>query len=150
MRHSRFRRRRRGISLLEVLVATLLIALTSAGVCATWGMSLATAASKRRTEVALYVAGAELERLKSLGYARLEVTGEDTPNTSYRDGRGFPNSEPAPQGYVVRSWVTVQSDPDGVRNSDDLLRIRVEVSASEPAPPQVVARGEVLLAFGGH
>src|SRR5690349_18705917 len=76
---------RAGFSLLEVLAASVILGIAAAAAFAAWGISSRAPANKRVTEMGVYIATQELERLKVVKY-NLLVTGSS--GTDWYDKNG--------------------------------------------------------------
>lgn len=135
------------MSLLEMLAASLIIAVVAGTALATWALSSRAVANKRVTEMGIYLATREVERLKDLGYMSINDTPSDSPITSYYDRNGAAVGGPVAMGYKVKAWVEPMVSRDGVTNTEDLRQIRVEVwDANETRRYEYV---RTLLTFGG-
>ena len=142
-------RRESGFSYLELLIAALVLAIATVGALATWSYSSRAPANKRVTEMGVYVATQEIERLKARRYMGLEDTPAGSPLVTYYDRYGAPSASgtPQPQGYKVKAFITPAVDRDATPNTEDLREIRVEVWDNNETTRYEEAR--VLLAFGG-
>lgn len=101
-------RRESGFSYLELLIAALVLAIATVGALATWSYSSRAPANKRVTEMGVYVAVQEIERLKARRYMGLEDTPAGSPLVTYYDRYGAPSASgtPQPQGYKVKAFIT--------------------------------------------
>ena len=139
-------RHRRGYSYLELLIATLLISIAAAGAVSTWVISSRAPANKRVTEMGVYLAVREIERLKTLKYMGLT---SGLQGTRYYDRYGAPDdgNNPVPQGYRIQSWVTTVVDRNGTSDVEDLQELRVEVRDNSGA--RLYDEERTLVALGG-
>lgn len=136
-----------GFTYLELLMAALILAVATVGALATWSYSSRAPANKRVTEMGVYVATQEIERLKARRYLGIEDTDPGSPLVTYYDRYGGPTGGAVMQGYKVKSFITPAVDRDGASNTEDLREIRVEVWDNNEAKRYEEAR--ILLAFGG-
>jgi type II secretory pathway pseudopilin PulG len=135
------------MSLLEMLAASLIIAIVAATALATWALSSRAVANKRVTEMGIYLATREVERLKDMGYMSLNDTPSGSPIISYYDRNGAAAGGAVAMGYKVKAWVEPIVNRDSVTNTEDLRQIRVEVwDANEIRRYEYV---RTLITFGG-
>jgi Tfp pilus assembly protein PilV len=139
--------RTRGLALVEVLAATLLLAMAAAAAIATWGLSTRTTYSKRLTEMGTYVATQEVERLKARRSAGLQNTASGSPLLTYYDRFGAPAGAQAAQGFTARSWVRTVVDRDETVNTEDVREIYVEIRDNTGA--FLLGRARTLITYGG-
>ncbi len=135
----------RGFTYLELLAAALILAVASAGALATWHISSRAPANKRVTEMGVYIATQQIERLKARRYLGLPDGSANPP--AYYDRYGAPAAGPAAQGYRAEWSVTPVIDRDGIVNSEDVREVRVQVWDNGKTRRYEDAR--VLIAFGG-
>ncbi|MFN3648287.1 MAG: hypothetical protein ACK47B_01800 [Armatimonadota bacterium] len=146
------RRRRRGFSYLELLIASLLLVLAATGAMAHWRFSLQATATKRVTEMGVYVGVHALERLKTLKYTGLPETGAplaagSTPVEWWYDRQGQPAGAAQARGYRARGWISTWIDRDGIANTEDVRLLTVQVT--DNAGTVEYERIRTLLTFGG-
>ena len=153
MPHGRAQRRRTlGMTLTEVLVATMILAIVAGGAIASWSLSSRAAASKRAVEIGNAIAVEEIERLKALRYPYLTPSamqgGQPVPTVRWFDRYGNWLGGAAVTGdFQARETVTVVIDRDGETNSEDFKEIIVEVW--DTAQTQMYERARTLITFGG-
>lgn len=138
--------RERGFTYTELLIAVVLVAMAGTYAVSTWSLSSRAPANKRVTEMGVYIATQELERLKALKYLGLPDTGAN-PVVTYYDRYGAVVTGPVAQGYKAKTWIRPVVNRDGVPNIEDVLELRVEVWDSRETRRHETAR--TLLAFGG-
>ncbi len=139
-------RHRRGTSLLELLVAALIIAIAAGWALAAWNISSRAPAQKRVTEMGAFIGMQEIERIKSQRYMSLTV---GTTTTAYFDKFGAPTSVVADRLYRADSAINSAVNRDGIGNTEDLLEIVVVVRRPDgTGAPYETAR--TLLTFGGQ
>ena len=141
--------RRGGFTYTELLVAVLLVAIAASWGLAAWSISSRAPANKRATEMAVYIATQELERMKARKYMGMSDTPVGSPIVTYYDRYGAPaaGNTAAPRGFQARSWVMPMVDRNGVADSEDLREIKVEVY--DNGGGRMYERAQTLLAFGG-
>lgn len=121
---------RRGVTLIELLVALVLLGLSLAGLAALWGFGFNVTRDSQDMAVAYSVARQEVERAKNLSFFFLP---EATWTTSY-DGLGRPTAEANPH-FVATVTVHTIPDANGKLNTGCLREISVTVTARDQAAP---------------
>ena len=145
-------RTRRGMTIVEVLVAALVLGIVAAGALASWSLASQAAANKRTIEIGTAIAVHELERLKAMGYPYLPASpvqsGQPVPTVRWYDKYGQWLGASATTGdFKVKSYVSILIDRDGEANSEDLKEIVVEVWNGDET--RLLERARTLLTFGG-
>lgn len=139
--------RRHGFTYVELLASVLIVAMSAAYAMASWGISSRAPANQRVTEMGVFVATQQLERLKAEKYMTLMDTPAGTPTITYYDRYGAPAAAAAPQGYLVKTTIGPLVNRDGMINTEDLREIVVEVW--DNAQTKRYEQARTLLAFGG-
>lgn len=122
--------RNRGISLIELLVALLLLALAISGLVVLWGFGFNTTAHSRDIGVAYSVARQEIESARGMGYMLLP---EGSWTVGY-DGEGHPTAEANPRFTATCTGATIPL-PTGEIDSRCLRTLTVQVMArGRPGP----------------
>src|SRR5581483_7425306 len=85
---NRTQSRRRGLTMIELLAAVLMVSIAAAGAAATWTLASRVVATKRITEMGAYVALQQMDRLKARKYSSLAYTAEDAPLVDWYDKNG--------------------------------------------------------------
>jgi len=145
--------KKRGMSLVETLAAVTVLAIASTGAIATWRIAVRLPASKRVTEMGVYIGARELERIKALTYFYLPTgTGAygaagTSPVIRYYTRSGADSASRVTPGYKSKTWVSNLVDRDSISNSEDLKEIVIEVWDDGETTRYETVR--TLLAFGG-
>jgi prepilin-type N-terminal cleavage/methylation domain-containing protein len=122
--------RARGFTLVELLMALLLLALALSGLVMLWSFGFNTTAHSRDIGVAYSVARQEIESARGLGYMLLP---EGSWTVSY-DGEGHPTTEANPRFTAVCTGATIPL-PTGEIDSRCLRALTVQVLArGRPEP----------------
>lgn len=149
--HSQVRRRgsrMRGLTFLELLLASVLLAFVCAAALTGWAISVRAPANRRVTEMGVYIATQEMERLKARKYLNLALNAQNAPNVTWYDQYGTWLGPNANTGvYQVQSWVRQLVDRDGRINSEDLRELEVQVWDAGGINRFETAR--TLISFGG-
>jgi type II secretory pathway pseudopilin PulG len=140
------------MSLIETLVAALIVAIVAGAAVASWSMASRAVASRRATDIGTAIAVSELERLKAIRYPYLPVSpmsgGQPVPTVRWYDRYGNWLGSAATSGdYRAESTVTVIINRDSQTNSEDLKEIRVQVW--DGARTRLYESIRTLLSFGG-
>lgn len=140
------------MTIMEVLMAALIVAIVAAGAVASWSLSSRAAANKRATEIGTAIATSEMERLKALRYPYLTPSplqgGQPVPAVRWYDKLGNWLGSAAVSGdFRAESTVTVIIDRDSQSNSEDMKEIVVRVWDGGRTTLYGTAR--TLLTFGG-
>ncbi|MFM7323259.1 MAG: prepilin-type N-terminal cleavage/methylation domain-containing protein [Armatimonadota bacterium] len=138
------RRRRGGLTFVEVLVASMLLGMAAATAIAAWGYLSRVPQSKLLIERGILIATSEIDRRKALGYDYL-VRGT---TTSWYDAYGTWLGDSATTGAyqaVVTVTGVVPTTPTGTNN--DLLEMRVQVRNTAGTATYHDAR--TLMSWGG-
>lgn len=143
------RRVRRGFSYLELLVAVLLLVIAAVGAFAHWSISVRAPASKRVTEMGVFVGVQELEKVKARRFLGSALTTVNAPLVSYYDRYGAPVDAAAPRGYKTKTWITALVDRDATANSEDLREVKIEVWDNNETLSSPYETIRTLLSFGG-
>jgi type II secretory pathway pseudopilin PulG len=139
---------RSGVTYIELLASTLLVAIAAAGAFATWSLSLRAPANKRVTEMSVQLAVREIERIKAQKYAGAPETASNSPVVTYFDLYGNTSASAPSRGFQVKSWVITQdTNNDGSFDSSDLREITVQVWDS--AGTKMYEQAQTMLSFGG-
>lgn len=152
MRRTAGGRRRTGFTIVEALVAVVLVAVAASGLFACVRITAMTPRTKRTTEMAVYISVAALERIK--GQKFLAMT-DITPlppaagsNAWYYDKNGAPAAAASSGGYTVLYGAQLtDTNGDGVLDTRDMRRIVVEVWDNARATRY--ERIDTYIAFGG-
>ncbi|HZP82168.1 MAG TPA: prepilin-type N-terminal cleavage/methylation domain-containing protein [Chthonomonadaceae bacterium] len=150
---NRTQSRRRGLTMIELLAAVLMVSIAAAGAAATWTLASRVVATKRITEMGAYVALQQMDRLKARKYSSLAYTAEDAPLVDWYDknGQWLGNSSSSPAvttGYFqTKSWVRQIVNRDATTNTEDLAQ--VEVRVLNTAGTRTYEDIYTLLTFGG-
>ncbi|MFB3880101.1 MAG: prepilin-type N-terminal cleavage/methylation domain-containing protein [Armatimonadota bacterium] len=120
--------RRRGVTLIELLVALLLLGVSLAGLAALWSFGFNVTGDSQDMAAAYSVARQEIERAKNMSYFFLP---EATWTTSY-DDLGNPTSEANPH-FVATVTVHTIPDANGELNTGCLREVSVAVTARDQA-----------------
>jgi hypothetical protein len=127
------------------LAAALLLSIAALAAARTWAISSRAPANKRVTEMGVYVATQELEKLKVTTYSLL-VTGNS--GTHWYDKNGAYLGSSATTGVYQANWsVNAKVNRDGVSNVEDLLELQVVVK--DTTGSQTYETAQTLLTFGG-
>lgn len=150
--------RRRGLSLVELLVAALIIGIAAAGALATWTRMARIPASKRATDLTSQIATHVMEKIKARKYLNLTDTtfsggsyvlvDWNSPSGSpYFDKFGDAAGSAQPKGYRVKYRVYPIWSRDATRNTEDLVEVEVHVMDNSATRTYEVQR--TLISFGG-
>lgn len=142
----------RGMTLVEVLVAAMILGIAAGGAVASWGWASKAAANKRATEIGYALCVGEVERLKAIRYPYLTpsaiVSGSPVPSIRWFDKYGSWLGSGATTGaFRVETIVTVLIDRDNTANSEDLKEVVVETWDGNRT--KMYDRARTLLTFGG-
>lgn len=141
-------RNSRGFTLMELLIAVLVLSIAATGALATWGFSSRVPASKRVTEMGVYIATEELERLKAQHYISLEDTLENAPRIHWYDRYGAWLGASATTGdYKAKVWVRPLVNRNNRADTEDLRELEVQVWNTDETQHYETAR--TLLSYGG-
>jgi hypothetical protein len=140
------------MTLTEVLVATMILAIVAGGAIASWSLSSRAAANKRAVEIGNSIAVEEIERLKAVRYPYLTPSplqgGQPVPTVRWFDRYGNWLGSSATSGdFQARETVVILIDRDDETNSEDLKEITVEVWDGSAA--RMFERARTLITFGG-
>lgn len=140
------------MTIIEVLMAALIIGIVAAGAVASWSLSSRAVGNKRATEIGTAIATSEMERLKALRYPYLTPSalqgGQPVPTVRWYDRLGNWLGSAAVSGdFRAESTVTVIIDRDSETNSEDMKEIIVDVWDGTRTTHYCTAR--TLLTFGG-
>lgn len=138
------RRSVRALTLVEVLVAALLLAMAAAAAVATWNLSSRIPYNKRVVERAVLIGSSEIERLKSLKYSNL-VAG--TTTVWYDKYGNWLGSGATTGEYQVVDTISVVVPTTATGTTRDLLQVRVQVRNTAGTATYEDAR--TLMTFGG-
>ena len=139
-----------GFSMIELLVAVMLLAIAATGAAGTWVFSLRATANKRLTEMGAYIGIQELERMKDLRYDALTYTQESAPVVDWYDKNGqWLGTAPSVTGGVYRAstWIRPIVDRDATANQEDLKEIEVQVWSGDGSAQYEGVR--TLITYGG-
>ena len=157
MRRRTYRRRppqtrfRRGLTMIEVLAAVLIVSIAAVGAIATWALSTKVTATKRVTDMASYVSIQEIERLKAIKYSQLSYTTSANVEwyDKYGNWLGDANSSPAVNtGYYEVQWTVISKVSRYSTTSDENLA-EVEVKVYDTTGTTLYEDIQTLLTFGG-
>jgi len=142
----------RGMSYVEVLMATIVLAIVAAGAVASWSLSSQVAATKRAVEIGNTIAVEEIERLKAIRYPYLAVSpvvgGQPVPTVRWYDKYGNWLGPSAATGdFKAKVVIRVLIDRDGKANNEDLKEAVVEVWDTNETRRYEIQR--TLLTYGG-
>lgn len=115
--------RRRGLTLIELLVAVLIMGVALAGLMGLWTFGFNTTARSADVALGYNIARREVERQHTVGYVLQPVSGTFT---HHYDGEGAPAAE-ADARFVATTTVETLPDPGGTIKA--LRWIDVEVRA---------------------
>lgn len=146
------RNRQKGLTLVELLVAALLVAMAALTAVSSIRMAASLPRNKRVTEMAVYVSVAALERIKAIEYSNMTDVTPLPPSATaskwYYDKFGTPVGSAATDGYTVEYGIQLEdTNGDGVYDSLDMRRIVVEVYDNGLA--SLYERIDVKMANGG-
>jgi len=116
----------RGLTLIELMVALLLLAVSLSGLIGLWAFGFNTTAHSQDIGVAYSVARHEIERGRMIGYLLLP---EQSWSTSY-DGRGNPTTDPESH-YLAIGEVSTIPDANGEINTGCLRTLTVRIRARD-------------------
>lgn len=145
-------KRRRGMTIVEVLVAALIVGIVAAGAVATWSIASRAAASKRAVEIGTAIAVSEIERVKALRYNYVPASplqgGVPVPTVRWYDRYGNWRGSAATTGdFRAEVTVRILINRDSQANREDLKEVVVEVWDGARTRRYETAR--TLLSFGG-
>jgi len=136
-------RRHRGVTLIELLIAALLISIVAACALSTWSVLQKVPNAKRATEMSSFIAVQAIERVKARKYENLADTNDAV---SYYDKNGAPAGGVSAHGFTVRSYISTVVDRDGNSDTEDLREIRVDVFDNSG---KQLETQRTLVSFGG-
>jgi len=148
---SRHRQTRRGLTMIEVLAAVLIVSLAAAGAIATWALSTKVTATKRVTDMGSYVSLQQIERLKAIKYSQLSYTSSAQIEwyDKYGNWLGDASSSPAvTTGFYQAQWTVVAKVSRYGTTSDENLA-EVEVKVYDTTGTTLYEDIQTLLTFGG-
>ena len=134
--------RRRGVTLIELLVALLILGVSLIALVGLWGFGFNVTGDSQDLAVAYSVARQEIERAKNMTYFFLP---EATWTSSY-DGLGNPTTEADPH-FVAAVTVHTFLDANGELNTGCLREMSVTVTARDQG--QAVFETLTYLTRGG-
>lgn len=134
---------RRGFTYMEVMIAVILLSIAAGAAMAGWNLAGKATATKRRTEMAVYIGVEELEIMKAKKYLNLD----NTVRIQYYDKNGAQVGSAATNGYKAKAWSAALIDRDGSANTEDLRELYVEVWNNAETIKLDSIR--TLLTFGG-
>ncbi len=137
-------RKQSGFTYVELLMATLVVAIAAVSALATWQISSRAPANKRATEMGVFVATQELERMKAI---KVDGLAAGSTTVRYYDRYGAPAAAAATNGFRTTSYVTAIVDRNGTPSTDDLYEIRVEVHNNDGS--KLLEEARTLLTLGG-
>ncbi len=121
--------RPRGVSLIELLVALLILGVSLLALVGLWGFGFNVTRDSQDMAVAYNVARQEIERAKNMSYLFLP---EATWATSY-DGLGHVSTTESPPHFVATVTVHTLPDANGELNTRCLREVTVSVTARDQA-----------------
>jgi hypothetical protein len=154
---SRLRRRgRRGITYIDLLAASVILAIAASGVLAAVSLLARIPRNKRVTEMGVFVGSQELERLKARTYNLLTKSSASTVDWYDKYGGWISTGSTQPAGALyMATWSVPPTSPgiggldrNGAPDAEDLIEIVVVVSDTTGANTYETAR--TLLTFGGE
>src|SRR5579872_7345104 len=133
---------------IEVLVAVLLLSVAIGGVLASWQVAVRAPADKRVTEMGVYCAVSDIERLKAIKYSALVDTG-GTSNVVWYDKSGtyLGSAQGATGFYKVKETISTIVPTTSTGTTRDLREIYVEVWNADETIRFEAAR--TMITFGG-
>jgi prepilin-type N-terminal cleavage/methylation domain-containing protein len=134
--------RSRGLTLVELLVALLLVGVALGALVALWPLGFTTTQRSQDIGVGYNVARQEIERAKNMGFLLLP---EGTWTTAY-DGLGNPTASENPH-FIATTSVQTIPDAYGEVHSRCLRVLHVEVDERDVSDPVFVST--TYLARGG-
>lgn len=152
---------RRGLTMVELLMAVLIVSMMAGLAAASWNFSSKVTRSKRVTEMGAYLGIQEMERLKAYKYESLAFTTDASPIIDWYDKDGnylgrdatSPTSYPAVIGtastgtYKVKAWVRSLVDRNATADTEDLAELQVQVWNTAATTKYEDIR--TVLTFGG-
>ena len=133
----------RGVTLVETLVAVIILSIVSLGAIATWSYSEKVPANKRLTEMASYIAVHEIEVVKAQKYLHVA----DGTTTTYYDKNGIPTAVISNVFYTAVTTVGMPSGVTALNTTADLREIVCVVSDKNATKTYGTER--TLIALGG-
>jgi len=133
---------RRGLTLIEVLVALLLLAAALSGLIGLWAFGFNTTRHSQDWGVGYSIARQEVERAKNIGFLLLPEGGW----TRGYDGLGAVTTEPNPH-FTASTTIHTIPDANGEINTRCLRTLHVQVRAREGS--EVVFESTTYLTWGG-
>lgn len=148
---SRIRRRRHGVTLIELLIAALILSFVAAAALSSWSFSSRVPANLRATELACKIAVREIELMKAKRYINLSAGS----TTTYYDSSGAVTVVDANKVYRATTTVgmpTATYTATGTSvlatgTTKDLLQVQVVVT--NVAGTLTYETQRTLLTFGG-
>ncbi len=146
-------RRRRGVTLIELLVAALIVSIVAAGAVSSWSISSKVPATLRATEIASKIAVREIEQIKAKRYINLSTT----PTTAFydtsgaaRDTGGVLYGATQPNGFTATTTVALAPGMPVTNppTTKDLLQVTVVVTKAGDIT-KVYETQRTLMTFGG-
>jgi prepilin-type N-terminal cleavage/methylation domain-containing protein len=134
--------RQRGLTLIEVLVALLLLAAGLSGLMGLWTFGFNVTRHSQDLGVGYNIARQEIERAKNIGFLLLP---EATWTRGY-DGLGNVAASPSPH-FTATATVQTIPDANGQLNTSCLRTLHVRVNAREGN--EVVFESTTYLTWGG-
>jgi prepilin-type N-terminal cleavage/methylation domain-containing protein len=115
---------RRGLTLIELLVALMLLAVAVSGLMGLWSFGFNTTKHSQDLGVAYNIARREIEKARNVSFM---VLPEGTQTVGY-DGSGSPTSQPSPH-YTVTTIMRTIPDVNGQINALCLREFSVRVAS---------------------
>lgn len=141
---------RRGLTLVEVLVAVLILSIVGAGAAATWSYASKVPGNKRVTDMASILAIREIEVVKAKKYLNLSTGTTTTYYDRYgspRDSSGNKYTSAQSLGYIATTTIAIAPGMTATGTTKDLLEVAVAITNSTGAKTYETQR--TLLTFGG-
>lgn len=141
---------RRGMTLVELLVAVVILSIVGAGAVATWRYSSKVPANKRVTDMASILAIREIEVVKAKKYLNLATGTTTTYYDRYgaaRDSGGTKYTSAQSQGYTATTTVGIAPGMTATGTTRDLLEVVAVVTNASGTKTYETQR--TLLTFGG-